>query len=280
MIPQDLRERYQSDGFCVVPSVVPLEQLDDILRDIHSVAAAQAKICGVAVTSYQGAESVQSLLEAIFRASVDRYLAAVRLVAKLASISRLCACEALENLARGLGLATLTQPTSPVFHIMGDKLRIPGGYFGVVAHQDWPSIQGALDVAVTWIPLADVSSDQFPLEVIPRSHRRGLWPGVATEYAYEIAANSFTESDFVRVPVKAGDVVVFHGFTVHRTALAGCSGFRAAVSSRYEDADEPTFADRKFPCAYRRTVARELFLPNFPSAEEVQAALIRRPPLS
>ena len=50
---------------------------------------------------------------------------------------------------------------------------------------------------------------------------------------------------------------------------------RIAASWRYEDAIEPTFVARRFPFAQGRSIASELFVPGFPSADELLRTLLR-----
>ena len=161
-------------------------------------------------------------MEALLAADVKAYLAAARHAAKLVSLQRLVSCPRDRRAGRAFGIQTPTMPTMPVVHIMSDRLKIPGGYFGIAPHQDWPSIQGGLDTITMWVPLLDVGSKQFPIEVIPASHLRGLWEGEIADNALEIR-KGFVDSDFVSVPVARGDVVIFSGFTVHRTGAARLS---------------------------------------------------------
>ena len=72
-----------------------------------------------------------------------------------------------------MGCAVPTIPESPVFHVISEQLRIPNGYFGFEPHQDWTSIQGALDVMVCWVPLVDVSATT-PLMLVPESKKRDV----------------------------------------------------------------------------------------------------------
>jgi hypothetical protein len=119
----------------------------------------------------------------------------------------------------------------------------------------------------------DIDATRFPIEVIPGSHQRGLWEGEIADNALEIR-KGFVEGDFVAVPAARGDVVMFTGFTVHRTSLRGCHGLRIASSTRSENSAEPTFVARNYPCAYKRSVERELIQKAFPAPGQI-AALYR-----
>lgn len=144
-------------------------------------------------------------------------------------------------------------------HIQADSLKIPNGYFGLVAHQDFPSVQGSLDGFVVWIPLVDIDANKYPLEVIPRSHKNGVLPSIEnSSSSWEIKPECYNESDFVPATCEVGDVIFMSNFTVHRSSQNGDDRLRLACSTRYDNADEETFADRCYPSAYIRTVQRIL----------------------
>lgn len=158
----------------------------------------------------------------------------------------------IENLFR-LGIEIGNIIEQPVLHVMSPALQIPGGYHGTVAHQDWPSTQGSLDCVTVWVALTDAGIGNFPLEVIPGSHKSGLLDGKMNGSVLEVEAD---EKDFAPIECKAGDVVFMSGFTVHRTGVG--NGFRVAVSQRFDNANEPTFIERGYHCAQKRVVDREM----------------------
>ncbi len=153
-------------------------------------------------------------------------------------------------LIKGNSISIVEQP---VLNFLSSSLRIPDGYYGTEAHQDWASIQGSLDVITVWIPLTDAYIGSFPLEVIPESHKNGLCEGKVNGSILEIECN---DKDFVPIECKAGDVVFINGFTIHRTGKG--NGLRIAVSQRFYSDGDPTFIERNFYCAQKRVVDREM----------------------
>lgn len=264
---------FKSEGYCLLSGLLRPEMVDNLLQDFNGLISLQLQAQGSEPKPFSGEASLLENMEALLQRNVGGYLAAVRHAAKLISLQRLIAADAIVEFLNQLGMSLPTSPTSPILHVMSEKLKIPDGYYGVAPHQDWTSLQGGLDAITMWVPMMDVSEERFPLEIIPRSDGRGLWKGVTTTQALEISPDEYRDSDFVRIPARRGDAVVFNGFIVHRTGLAGCKGLRIASSTRYENSAEPTFIARGYPCAYRRTVQREMITPNFPSAEQVTAAL-------
>jgi ectoine hydroxylase-related dioxygenase (phytanoyl-CoA dioxygenase family) len=266
----ELFAAYRRDGYCAVRGLLPRAEVEAVLEETDRLFALQLRRLGRRTAPFEGEATVRANMEALLAADVKAYLAAARHAAKLVSLQRLVSSEAIADLVAAFGISTPTMPTAPVVHIMCDTLKIPGGYFGINPHQDWPSIQGGLDTMTMWVPLMDIDATRFPVEVIPGSHLRGLWDGEIADNALEIR-KGFVENDFIPVPAARGDAVVFTGFTVHRTSLRGCHGLRIASSTRYENSAEPTFVERNYPCAYKRTVERELIHKDFPAPGQVAA---------
>lgn len=94
-----------------------------------------------------------------------------------------------------------------------------------------------------WIALDDATVDNGCLWVLPGSHRPGvLWPQrVQEDRRFDCAQESFQfpyrDEDAVPVEVKAGSIVFFNGYLLHRSLpnrLAG--GYRRALVNHYMSA--------------------------------------------
>ena len=119
-------------------------------------------------------------------------------------------------------------------------------------------MQGSLDGFVVWIPLVDVDANRYPLEVIPGSHRHGILPSIENpDSTWEILPDHYAERDFVPALCEVGDVIFMSNFTVHRSSTRGDDRLRLACSTRYDNADDPSFIERGYPTAYVRSVRRE-----------------------
>lgn len=262
---------YRANGFVVVPGALDTRDLTGLLARLARLVALQLEHLGRTPAAFTDNTSLRRNLEDLLAADVPAYLAAVRQAAKLVELQRLAVSETITELMSAFGMGLQTLPTTAVLHIIGDKLLIPGGYHGLAPHQDWPSIQGGLDSIVVWFPFTAVRSDRFPVEVIKGSHLFGVWQGEIHEHELEIKRELYCEDDFEPVPMNPGDVLLMSTFLVHRTGVAGSRGLRIAASIRYENAEEPSFVSRGYPCAYRRTVQREIIVPGFPTAAQVAA---------
>lgn len=223
--PAPTNERFRKDGYFLVEGLVSKTMLQEVMREIVSISGAVEK-------------------------NKKIYVNVLSALGKLDSVNQALGNYFIKNMLHYLGLKTLLVHP-PVVTIMSDN-RISAVYYGTVAHQDWASTQGSLDCITVWIALTDAGVGNFPLEVIPGSHLDGLKEGVVNGSVLEIP----DAEGFIPLECKAGDVVFMSGFLIHRTGSG--SGFRVAVSQRFDNAAESTFIERGYPCAQKRVVDREI----------------------
>lgn len=216
-------EQYKRDGFCVVRNL--LEWSGDC-------------------------EALAQRLRNSFVISRNLYLREARILSRAARIARIAVDSTIELVAEELGVRDPAFYTAPTMHLMG----IDPQWDGVGAHQDWAALQTGLNAVVVWIPLTDVTLDNWPVELVPGSHKLGLLPAKPGAHYSEVDT---TGMEFVPIEMKRGDVLFFSAFTVHRTRTPG-KGFRAAISHRYEDAADPWFLEHDCYSAQKRVIEREI----------------------
>lgn len=269
------KAHYRDKGYVVRRGVVPSRLVEAARTDLHRLVRLQLTAAGRVVPEGQLGEptALHHDMSLLLDRSVDRYLSALRRGAKMLSVHRLLLSPAIVDAVRELGLRELSVCSEPVMHVNSDQCIIPGGYQGVGPHQDWPSIQGSLDCVVVWVPLLPVDQYRFPLEVVPGSHRLGLVQGEVETHVRRVPRSVCPQDQFVPLVAADGDAVLMSAWTVHQTGVAGSRGLRVACSTRFDNIEEPHFVDRGYPCAYRRSVHRELFTPGFPGVEQVAAAM-------
>jgi len=264
-------KEYKNDGFCILKGVLPLKDSQQLLIDIHSIVRFQlGRFIKAPFKSELGDEKTLALeMEQLLNFDVDSYLAFARHSAKLVNLNRYLNNDAIIKMLKSLNFELPTIVTGPVMHINSDRLVIPNGYAGFDTHQDWPSIQGSLDCVVIWAPLVQVSDSNFPLQVIPGSHKKGLYKGTINDNVLKIDKTLYDSNKYISIKVDVGDVVVMSSWTLHQTGLKNSSGFRLACSTRYDNSAEQTFINRGYPCAYQRTVQRDMFTPGFPVEDQI-----------
>jgi len=271
MIDREQYEYYKKNGFCICKGLLPEKTLSTVLGKINHLAYLRLLDLGI-----PSSDNIFDNLKALFEADTEAYLGVARLAPKLISVKALALDKNLQNVSWMLqqqatisdfGLPVLTKPTEAVVHIMSRDLVPPGGYAGFRPHQDWASIQGSLDSLVVWMPLTTITEESFPLQVIPGSHLKGLLR--LKKGDYEIQETEYDDNAFVSALMKPGDVAFMSSWTVHRTGIDPGTEPRIAISTRYENAADPTFIKRNYPSAYKRSVHRDLITTDFPDEEQV-----------
>ena len=140
----------------------------------------------------------------------------------------------------------LTRVIGPNVKCMQSMLFIKSaGMPGQAWHQDEDYIP-TRDRSLTgaWIALDDAHVGNGCLWVIPGSHRPGvLWPqAVQNDRRFDCTAESYgfpyTEDDEVPVEVRAGSIVFFNGYLLHRSLPNVTeSGYRRALVNHYMSAE-------------------------------------------
>ncbi len=264
----DILANFKRDGFCVAKGLLDDDEVRKVNDGLLGVVRAQLRHLGI----IENPVDLFKALKMLHSADIDRYKRVVSALWRHESVFSLSIHPSIVGFMRKeFGWSDYFVPGGQVALIMSDELRIPNGYFGLIPHQDFPSVQGSLDGVVVWIPLTDVDASNFPMEVIPGSHAKGLLPMIDRgAFTWEVPDTAYREADFRPVCVKKGDVVFMSMFTVHRSSTHGLPGsFRLAVSTRLDNANEATFIDRAYPTAYQRSVHRQQYYEGFPEQQQV-----------
>jgi hypothetical protein len=263
-------DAFRRNGFAVAKGGIAHADLDAVRDDICGVFARRARVIGVDAPDNSDHQGLSQLLLALFSRDPASYAAAARQTQYLASVHRLGLAPAILKMLNEVGVSVPSQSTRPVIHFMADGLRFENGYHKTPAHQDWRSVQGSLDGVTLWLPLYDVGLDDYPLEVVVGSHRRGLLPSVDDAFGHRIADEAMPENEFRPVPLRRGDVVLFSGFLIHRTGTQGGDRVRIALSYRFNNAADPSYVARNYPMPYSYRADMRLLQENFPTAVDVR----------
>ncbi len=260
---------YKNNGYYIARNILSEQLLKNVLYEMDTILIQQLNRFGFNEKAGRTQENLYLHMHQLYQQDQGIYIQALKLWAKLFSLQALVMCDSIVSITKELGVSLPVFQTSPVLHVMSQELKITGGYHGVGVHQDWPALQSGLDTITVWFPFMTVDACNFPVELIPGSHRNGLYPGKVSEHIYEIDPSSYVDKDFIPMELNFGDVLFMSNFILHRSGLQGDHRLRIACSSRYENACEKTFVERVYPSAQKRVIQRELMEPNFPEKKHL-----------
>ncbi len=208
---------YDEQGFTIIPNVFPIEELAAIDREIdHVVAEKKAK----------------------HKHNLDEYESRGWLfrLGLASSITRnVCQDERILDLIQDI--------VKPGIAIYSAKLvcKDPYDMTPCLWHQDdayYTQHSEAATRLSIWMPLSDVSIEQGCLQVVPRSHKRGLQP--ASEKKNGLCNLSMDVevdlSERIYVPVKAGSIIVFSALLWHASDGNQTDRQRRAFIVSYQEA--------------------------------------------
>lgn len=151
-----------------------------------------------------------------------------------------------EQVAHESIVDALTKCIGPNVKCMQSMLFVKAaGKPGQAWHQDEDYIP-TRDRSLTgvWLALDDATVENGCLWVIPGSHKPGvLWPmhfheDIRFDCAWESYDFPYRDEDAVPVEVKAGSLVVFNGYTLHRSLPNKAqAGYRRALVNHYMSAE-------------------------------------------
>lgn len=240
---------FRRNGYVVVPNLFSMDERSDCLQEIAAVFNAMAERFNLAPTRSPDMAALSPLLTSLFAENMAAYLAAAKLAQHTVALHRMGCGKSLMLALQGLGLGQPVLSTRPVLFLMADALKVPGGYHKTPPHQDWRSIQGSLDSVVVWTPFSPAGPNNYPLEILPGSHRLGLLPSLEDAFGHRVAED-LSNMPFLALDVAPGDAVIMSQLLVHRTGERGGSGVRAAASFRFNNITEPSFIARNYPNPY------------------------------
>lgn len=229
-LPNSLQaaEFYRSNGYLVLDQALSPEEISELKGET-------TELCLGERGSFPGLEirSGESPDEAL-----RRYLC-IHMPHKVSTVFR-------NSLSHYAVVSVLTKVVSPNVKCMQSMVFIKGaGKPGQAWHQDEiyiPTRDRSLTGA--WIALDDATVENGCLWVLPGSHRAGvLYPqewhaDPRFDCAFESKGFPYSNDDAVPVEVKAGSIVFFHGYTLHRSLPnRAISGFRRAVVNHYMSAE-------------------------------------------
>src|SRR5258708_6201902 len=227
LIPEHTRATFMEQGYLAVPGAI---------EDIEELRAETTRICRGEVGDVRGlipADPHDSDADVL-----RRYLC-VHFPHKISQVM-------YRYLAHPVIVDVLTKIIGPNVKCMQSMLFIKAaGKPGQAWHQDEVFIP-TRDRSLTgaWIALDDATIENGCLWVIPGSHKRGiLWPQMKHEdrrfdCTDETYGFPYTDQDAIPVEAKAGTILFFNGYLLHRSMPNYAkSGYRRVLVNHYMSAE-------------------------------------------
>jgi Phytanoyl-CoA dioxygenase (PhyH) len=142
---------------------------------------------------------------------------------------------------------------APVFAHPNRQVRItlpdgPDQSFHTRPHQDFPVYRVAVDVLTAWVPLHACDDQRSSLRVLRGSHRDGyIRPADSGDTRGVYVDVAPDDPRWTRLSCEVGDVVMFHGFTVHAAGPNRTNLLRLSTVYRYQRCDDPLRAELLLP---------------------------------
>jgi len=228
-LTEDAAGFYNENGFAVLRDALSAAEVEELKRETLKVCRnADGRVNGIAP-----ADAADSDLEAMQR------VLCIHFPHKLTEVfHRALAYKPMVDL--------LTQVISPNVKCMQSMLFVKAsGKPGQAWHQDEDYIP-TRDRSLTgaWIALDDATVENGCLWVLPGSQKRGiLWPQkFHFDNRFDCSRESYDfpwdDADSVPVEVKAGSIVFFNGYLLHRSLPnRATTGFRRALVNHYMSAE-------------------------------------------
>ncbi|MEO8601017.1 MAG: phytanoyl-CoA dioxygenase family protein [bacterium] len=110
-------------------------------------------------------------------------------------------------------------------------------------HQDHPNNRGSTETYAMWIPVTTCPRSLGPIAVIEGSHRYGVLPmrsALGAGYRTVVPRPDLEALRWVSGDFAAGDVLIFHSLTVHRSlANRSADRLRVSVDYRFQGLGDP-----------------------------------------
>jgi len=266
-----MQEKFFSDGYIIKKEFLSKTMIFNLLEEIHQVFKSRLK-----TINFEYTETKDSLLSdddffKFFQKNPEDYISCMKTIHNLPTIFEIGSSDKVIQVLKSIGLKKPIFSSIPMINLHNKRVAADEGYWKTPIHQDWRSVQGSLNCAVVWISLVDINEDLGALEVLPRSHLKGLLPADEDDWYMHVKDGIINEEEFVSVPMKAGDALFFSAFLIHRSGTNITEKLRYSLQFRYNDISEPTFIERGYPNPYNSVrPQRELITPNFPDKKDVE----------
>jgi len=223
---------FVENGYLVLPDLISPEEIEELKSDTVALARGQYECEGI--TPMPPEYSDQQVLERVLCIHQPHFVSPT--MEQYARHEKICG--ALSQITA----AHIAHWDGSVKCMQSMLFVKPPGFQGQAWHQDEiyiPTRDRSLVGA--WIALDDATIENGCLWVVPKSHKTGyLYPqrahGNDDEFDFSPESYGFDESQEIPVEVKAGTLVFFNGYLLHRSRKNRSAIYRRVLVNHYMNA--------------------------------------------
>jgi len=233
-----LAARMRRDGYLFLPGLLPRADIVALQRQVGAIARDAGWL--------RADRPVEDAVAEMSGFCVDpdtTYLRTLRRINRLADYHALKHHPVLIDLfERMLGGPILPHPRVLMRNIFPERAE-----YTTKAHQDFPNVQGTMEVYTAWLPLIDCPMQVGPLQIAAGSHTAGVYDFDIADGAGGIEITDPLDGSWVSGDFAVGDVLLFHSMTVHKGVANRSDRLRMSMDVRYQLVSEPFNIDNANP---------------------------------
>ena len=233
-----LAARMRRDGYLFLPGLLPRDDVAAVQRQVGTIARDAGWL--------RRDRPVEAAIADMSGFCVDpdpTYLNTLRRINRVEGYHALKHHPVLiELLERMLGGPILPHPRVLMRNIFPKREE-----YTTKAHQDFPNVQGTIEVYTAWMPLVDCPMEVGPLQIAAGSHAAGVYDFDIAGGAGGIEIKDPLEGRWVCGDFAVGDVLLFHSMAVHKGVANRSDRLRMSMDVRYQLIREPFNIDNANP---------------------------------
>jgi phytanoyl-CoA hydroxylase len=258
-------EHFAAEGYLVVRDLLDVERvIDPIIKEYHAVLdrlAADLHASGEISSTYKElpfGERLTQICEESGRVHAQYFDFSLPqgnvqpdtpFWAGPAVFNALTAKDLLDAVECFIGPEIYSNPVQHV-RIKPPEARVPKNAEGkaVLGATSWHQDNGVVlpeadetQMLTVWFPLTPANEENGCLQVIPRSHRNGLYPHCpGGPGGLKVADQLFDKGEGIPIPMEAGDVLFLTSRTIHGSLSNNSDDVRWSFDLRYNPIGQPT----------------------------------------
>jgi ectoine hydroxylase-related dioxygenase (phytanoyl-CoA dioxygenase family) len=239
-----IKRKLMDDGYVLIKNFYRKEELKPLIDEIISLSSVFPQLDSFSPFGRQETDQVYSEKEMSMMYSNLRYLPTL---AKLSTSSK--------NLKLNTDLGLKFPLVMKSCNIRMDRPFNVKHLFHW--HQDIVYLLGSMNALTFWIPLTSVNKENGSVEIVPKSHTKGILPvdcldqqkadqgGVMSPQ--DLRLRDEVQGDSIIIDANLGDLVVFSQKLLHRSTPNFNKKIRYTVQLRYSDCMDEKFIEAACP---------------------------------